>query len=147
MKVKKKSMSLQNILVDLLAPSGFKGTQDDILKALKGKGVPATQSTLSRALQKMGATKIYKENEPHYIIPETGPSLQKHVLSIASNESIIVLKTLPGAASYIAGIVDKEFHEETLGTIAGDDTVFVTPIRHKYVTKLKEKLDGAFLKK
>lgn len=115
-----------------LIGDGFTGTQSDISKQLRSKGFKVTQSTVSRTLNEMGVTKelsggkqIYKLGEKprsHY-----RGSLSDLVVSIATNDSLIVIKTNPGSAMFIAGFIDHECKTTVLGTVAGDDTIFVAP--------------------
>jgi transcriptional regulator of arginine metabolism len=134
---------LKEVLRGLIG-DGFVGTQTDIAKHLKGKGFKITQSTVSRTLNEMGVIKelvmgkqIYRTNNNP--INSYRGSLSDQVLSIQYNEMMIVVKTKPGSAMFVAGFIDHECRSTVLGTIAGDDTIFVSPVKvAKLSATLKE---------
>jgi transcriptional regulator of arginine metabolism len=112
-------------------------TQDELREELERLKFSVTQSTISRDLRRIGAIRtidsqgrvVYRlmpsENAPLPV--GTGNSLQSLVHNIKSNGSIIVITTLPGSASLIARHLDHIKPAGILGTIAGDDTIFVAP--------------------
>jgi transcriptional regulator of arginine metabolism len=116
-----------------LVRSGLYGTQDEICDELKKLGHNVTQSTVSRGLRRLGAVRaidtdgktIYRLGEES--APLMRASLKELVLDIASNGSIIVMHTTPGSASLVARHLDHARPGDLLGTIAGDDTIFVAP--------------------
>lgn len=135
----------QSLLADLknLLLSGSVNTQESIREALEKKGHVVNQSKISRLLHKIDASK--SKNELGQIVyrlsPEPAPptadvALSHLVMEIVANEICVVIKTSPGAAQLIARMID--YHKEKLsilGTIAGDDTIFVTP-RSIHETKM-----------
>jgi arginine repressor len=108
---------------------------------LKNKGVEITQGTLSRDLDELGAKKIRPDsgrafyavgNTEETIAPTTVGTREKlrkmlDDLLVSSDHSgnIAVLRTPPGAAAFLASFIDRVSMDEVVGTIAGDDTVFV----------------------
>lgn len=123
---------LKEVLRGLIG-DGFEGTQVDIVKALKGKGFKITQSSVSRILNEMGVIKQIEKGQQIYRRlnqPQTSyrNSLSDLALSVQHNEMLIVVKTKPGSAMFVAGFIDHECRSTVLGTIAGDDTIFVTPV-------------------
>ena len=122
--------------------SGFNGTQDDLKYTLEQKGFAVTQSTVSRALKKMGVVKVSLsdggsryELKPQGSISSYGGNVSNLVISIKHNESMVVVKTNPGAAMFTAGFLDHYLRDEILGTVAGDDTIFIVPVSCKKIKK------------
>jgi len=119
-----------------LLETGAASTQDELREQLEAQGFEVTQSTISRSLRKLGAIKTVDESgqtiyrlaavEP-ILPPAVQTSISDLVLDITNNGSIIVIKTPPGSASLIARHLDHYRPEGILGTIAGDDTIFVAP--------------------
>lgn len=114
--------------------NGFAGTQAELASALKSRGFRVTQSTISRTMNQMGVIKEVAEGKQSYKLKNDTKvsyrgSLSDLVTSITNNESLIVIKTQPGSAMFVAGFIDHECKTITLGTIAGDDTIFVAPMK------------------
>lgn len=112
------------------------GTQVEIQSVLEELGYEVNQSKISRLLRKLGAVKMTNERKQIvYSLPlEPKPPTSKSILSqlivsIKKNESLIVINTNPGSASLIGRILDHHKDElNVLGTVAGDDTVFIAPL-------------------
>jgi transcriptional regulator of arginine metabolism len=109
-------------------------TQDELLAALSAAGFRATQATLSRDLARLGARRVSRpEGGTVYELGEGGGAagglgaLRGLVAGIAANASLVVIRTHPGSAPAIARAIDLAELPEVLGTIAGDDTIFVAP--------------------
>ncbi len=124
------------------------GTQDELVRALKQSGFAVTQATLSRDMKELRIARVNGPEGAHYALtPEAEekrlqPYLAIEIESISSNESLIVVKTLPGRAQGVAEILDSFHHPDILGTLAGDNTVFVTPRSTKRIPKLVKELRG-----
>ena len=120
------------------------GTQEGLCRALAREGFRVTQATLSRDLQQLGAVRVSAPEGTIYELPSGSPSglpeLSDLVVSVAENESLVVVRTQPGAASAVALAIDTARIPECLGTLAGDDTIFATPVRGVQVRKLSRKL-------
>lgn len=151
MNMRKKDVVTQ-ALRELLT-NGFDGNQTAICEQMRAKGFNLTQSTLSRALKALGARKIasagvtrYELSAPNF--PQAfGGTLQSVVRRITSNESLIVIKTTPGSAMFLAGFIDHHCSEDVLGSVAGDDTIFVAPVStgsmKQHLEKVTRFLTGA----
>lgn len=119
-------------------------TQEEICLSLEREGYPINQSKVSRLLRKIGATKITNtQNQTVYSLPREPPPpsaltpLKDLVLDISFNETMIVISTSPGSASMVARVLDYyQLTSEILGTLAGDDTVFVAPKSIKNIPQL-----------
>lgn len=117
-----------------LLGEGSLSTQDELREKLEKMEFAVTQSTISRDLRKLGAVKaIDPSGQTVYRLPDepttslSGNSLRDLVIQIKTNGSMIAIKTTPGSASLVARHLDYALAEKLLGTIAGDDTVFVAP--------------------
>jgi transcriptional regulator of arginine metabolism len=126
-------MERLEILRDILT-SGFVGTQDELCDKLSGQGYEVTQSTISRDLRRLGAVKAIDDQgrtvyrfTPELAIPVRTASLSELVTRIETNGAIIVIHTTLGSASLVALHLDRNRPAGILGTIAGDDTIFVAP--------------------
>jgi len=119
----------------ILLLEGKVTTQENICAALETKGHAINQSKISRLLRKTGSIK--SKNEAGQIAyrlpiepapPTTSSQLSNLIIDVVSNETTIIVNTSPGSAQLIARILD---HHKTkaqiLGTIAGDDAIFVIP--------------------
>jgi transcriptional regulator of arginine metabolism len=111
-------------------------TQQELVETLKREGIEATQATLSRDLAELGVLRVSRPEGAVYelepVSAQATPQLHElgeTILSLAENESMVVLRTRPGMASAVALAIDNARMPECLGTLAGDDTVFATPAR------------------
>jgi transcriptional regulator of arginine metabolism len=109
-------------------------TQEELLAELAHAGFRATQATLSRDLARLGARRVSRpQGGTVYELADgaAGPNplgaLRGLVAEITANASLVVIRTHPGSAPAIARSIDLAEVPEVLGTIAGDDTIFVAP--------------------
>jgi transcriptional regulator of arginine metabolism len=117
--------------------SGKNSTQEELRDMLEAKGHDVNQSTISRDLRKIGAIKgtdnksrtVYRLSELSSESNFVGQSVGDLILNINHNDSMIVIQTSPGSASLVARHLDINRPADILGTIAGDDTIFVAPSR------------------
>lgn len=115
--------------------SGKNSTQEELRDMLEAKGHDVNQSTISRDLRKIGAIKgtdnkgrtVYRLSEMASETSFVAQSMGDLILNIAHNDSMIVIQTSPGSASLVARQLDMNKPANILGTIAGDDTIFVAP--------------------
>jgi transcriptional regulator of arginine metabolism len=129
-------------------------TQEEISEALRVKKFDVTQSTVSRDLRRIGAVKTTTpEGEISYYLPEEMQTLApilNHdfsglVTEIQSNESMIVIHTTPGSASLIARHIDAmRASFGVLGTIAGDDAIFIVPTSVKKISSIMKQIKAEF---
>lgn len=118
--------------------AGSASTQDEIREELLRRKYSVTQSTISRDLKRIGAIKrvdsegrtVYRLSDDMMSSPVPLPvanSMKDLVMDVASNGVMIIIRTSPGSASLIARHLDSQMSGEILGTLAGDDTIFVAP--------------------
>lgn len=145
--------ALKNIL-----SKGFVGTQEELREKLEELGLSVNQSTISRALRKLGAIKttnangetVYKlnlfgnNNEPADILNPEKANLSKLIIDIQNNGSLIVMHTTPGSASLIASILDRKKPAKLLGTLAGDDTIFIAPAASDRISQTVTEIENLF---
>ncbi|MBB3115136.1 arginine repressor [Corynebacterium bovis] len=108
--------------------------QRELLGILHRRGVDVTQATLSRDLVDIGARKVRSEGKTYYTVsgdsPGDAPGMLRRVLQellVGTDHSgnTAVLRTPPGAAQYLASVIDRTAIVHVVATLAGDDTVFV----------------------
>ena len=98
------------------------GTQEDLRALLERTGVPATQSSVSRDLEEMGVVK----HHGHYTLPRTNGAATRGLLSLdQAGDSLVIARTAPGLASAVAVEIDAAAIAEVVGTLAGEDTIFI----------------------
>jgi transcriptional regulator of arginine metabolism len=98
------------------------GTQQDLRALLERAGVPATQSSVSRDLEELGIVKQHG----HYTLPRANGASGRGLLSLDhAGDSLVIARTLPGLASAVAVEIDSAALPDVVGTIAGEDTIFI----------------------
>jgi transcriptional regulator of arginine metabolism len=110
-------------------------SQDELADGLAALGFTVTQATISRDLVELGAVKVRRNSRLTYALPDqvmpapAGPELQTVIrdwvrsADVAGN--LVVLKTPPGSAHLVGVALDRSARPEIVGTICGDDTIFV----------------------
>jgi transcriptional regulator of arginine metabolism len=108
-------------------------TQEELRELLASRGHDVTQATLSRDLAQLGARRAaHLDGGTSYELPDgvRAPLLLVDLVrTIDDNGMLVVVHTSPGAASVVASALDRARVPEVLGTIAGDDAIFVAPAR------------------
>ncbi|OBJ71688.1 arginine repressor [Mycobacterium sp. 1274756.6] len=126
-------------IVALLA-AGPVHSQGELAALLAAEGIEVTQATLSRDLEELGAVKLRgpEGGVGGYVIPEDGNPMRlsggterlcrllgELLVGTDASGNTAVLRTPPGAADYLASAIDRAALPYVVGTIAGDDTIFV----------------------
>ncbi len=152
--VQQKQEALVQAFKDLLKQEQF-GSQGEIVDALKAQGFNnISQSKVSRMLSKFGAVRTRNARQDMVYclpaelgVPTAKSPLRQLVLDIEHNEMMIIIRTSPGAAQLIARLLDSLSKSDgVLGTIAGDDTIFIAPTSVKEIKKTLSKLEELFSK-
>jgi transcriptional regulator of arginine metabolism len=130
----------QGRIVELVSQRAIR-SQSELAKTLAMEGIEVTQATLSRDLDELGAVKLRGPDggAPVYVIPEDGSPVRgvqggtsrlarvlgELLVSVDHSANLAVLRTPPGAASFLASALDRAALTDVVGTIAGDDTIIV----------------------
>ena len=125
------------------------GTQDELVGALASRGIDVSQSTLSRDLRELGIVKTadgYRLSGPADSLQRARDELARAVpqflMGLRTAQNLVILRTDPGGASVLAQFVDAARLPEIVGTIAGDDTVFVATPDAAAARRLRAALDA-----
>jgi len=111
----------QQKILDLIRAKPI-GTQEDLRALLEHAGVAATQSSVSRDLEELGVVK----HHGHYTLPRMNGNGARGLLSLDhAGDNLIIARTFPGLASAVAVEIDGAAISEVVGTIAGEDTIFI----------------------
>ncbi len=122
----------------------------DGLDALRAEGIDATQATLSRDLARLGARRVADPSggTRYELAPEERrdrlEAIGRLVASVSCNGSLVVVRTHPGSAPAVARAIDLAHLPDVLGTLAGDDTVFIAPVREKRARALADRVRRLF---
>jgi transcriptional regulator of arginine metabolism len=123
----------QRAIADLIRGQQL-ASQDELAERLSGLGFAVTQATISRDLEQLGAVKVRREGHLSYALPDqvrdtNGPRLpamlRDWVRSIDTAGNLVIMKTPPGSAHLIGVALDQSAIAEIVGTICGDDTIFI----------------------
>lgn len=118
-----------------LIGSGAIGSQEELADRLGGLGFSATQATISRDLDQLGAARTRSGGRIRYALPDRaaaaapaqprlGRLVRDWVRAIDPAGNLLVLKTPPGSAHLVGVALDEAALDEIVGTICGDDTIF-----------------------
>lgn len=122
--------------------------QDELVKVLRRQGFEATQSSVSRDLRELGVAKA----GDHYIVPSENAAELNPFAAVANfvlqartaGPSLTVVKTTTGCAPSVAFAIDQAQWPEIVGTIQGDDTIFIVTEDGRDQRKLLERLRATF---
>lgn len=129
----------RNRIAELLGSTSVR-SQAQLETMLRDDGLDVTQATLSRDLDELGSVKVRdSDGSLVYALPSTenkapgGEAFETRLARIANellvsaeaSANLVVLRTPPGAAQYLASAIDQTGLDETIGTIAGDDAVLI----------------------
>jgi transcriptional regulator of arginine metabolism len=123
----------QRVIADLIRGQQL-ANQEEVAERLAALGFAVTQATVSRDLEQLGAIKVRRGGQLGYALPDQaresqGPRLasvfRDWVRSVEPAGNLVVLKTPPGSAHLVGVALDNSGLSEIVGTICGDDTIFV----------------------
>jgi transcriptional regulator of arginine metabolism len=129
-------------------------SQAELVKMLKDEGVDATQVTVSRDLEDLGAVKVRRPGGALvYALPAAPnerPAPELHlrrvlgewVADVTSSGNLVIVRTPPGCAHVVASALDRAGLADVVGTVAGDDTVLVVERERGKGAALARKLAG-----
>lgn len=125
-------------------------TQEALIELLAERGISATQSTLSRDIQHLSLVKARDENGVYrYKLPSAAAAeksiFAEAVISVDYAGNMIVLKCKAGMAQGTCAAIDSVNHTGIVGTIAGDDTIFILVRTEADAKKLSKKFRSELL--
>jgi transcriptional regulator of arginine metabolism len=124
------------------------GRQQDLVRLLGKAGYPATQSSVSRDLRELGVAK----RGDRYVLPDDSAQVVDDFAAVArfvrsikpAGPNLAVIRTTAGAAQSVAIVLDRADWPEAVGTLSGDDTIFVATAgaasRRRLLARLHDKL-------
>ena len=125
-------------------------TQEGLLQKLQEKGYSVTQATVSRDIKKIGLVKVaskdgkykyaYREEADQQITAKYANILKETIVRVAYTDTLIVLHTYAGMANASAAAFDSMFRSDVLGSIAGDDTIFIAVQSRESAVEISEKI-------
>lgn len=124
--------------------------QEELVELLRRRGIEATQSSISRDLRQLGITKLDQEYRP--VDEDESPDTARELATLAEFVAEIrtagpyqtVVKTSPGAAGQVALAIDRCGWPEIVGTVSGDDTIFIATRTGGEQRRLVAKLRARF---
>ena len=130
-----------------LLRSGPAMTQEELRRKLARRGIQVTQATVSRDIEELGLVKtrsgyrLPDAAEPPASVQPTLQVILKEFLREAGQASnLVVLKTYPGNAQPVAAVLDAQDWPEVVGTVAGDDTIFVATRGAREATQVRRRI-------
>jgi len=134
-----------NVILELVRNGGIE-SQEDLMRGLKSRQIEVSQSTLSRDIQELRLAKtggVYTviDVEP----PRTSDDflrriVREFVAAIDSAENLVIIKTASGHASTVSQALDDSDLPEAVGSLAGENTIFVAAKSSKDARKLQKRL-------
>jgi transcriptional regulator of arginine metabolism len=127
-------------------------TQQELVAALRERGYRATQATVSRDITELGLLKVETEGGPAYALPSSPTSVEPSgeqrlagllrdlPIEVRAAGSLLVIRAVPGSAHAIAASLDRARWPDVVGTVAGDDTLFVACVDAEAVDRLRRRL-------
>ena len=137
----------RSMLVKIIR-EGNVGRQTELVALLRKSGHIATQSSVSRDLRELGVAKM----GDRYVLPESAVPVKSDFSALkqfvnarlTAGTNLTVLKTTIGSAQSVAVAIDTARWPEVVGTISGDDTIFIATAGAQAQRKLSERLLAIF---
>jgi transcriptional regulator of arginine metabolism len=133
-------------ILDLLKREPI-ATQADLCERLARRGIQVTQATVSRDIEELGLIKTRKgyrmPGSPSSLkLPQPAlPIILKEFLwEVRKASNLVVIKTHPGNAHSVAAALDAEQWPEVVGTVAGDDTIFIATGSAQEAARIRKKI-------
>lgn len=136
--MKSDSKQARHRLIRKIVAEGEMHTQDDLVDALRGQDIFVTQATVSRDMVELGLVRAAVDGRVVYTLPESvSPNdsvaarrrlahlLGDVPLAFGDSSLLLVVRTAPGMANMVCATLDSCAFAEVVGTVAGDDTIFI----------------------
>ena len=133
----------QEMIVEIIRGHAV-ASQSELVELLRQRGIEVTQATISRDLDDIGAVKaVSADGRLLYAVPAEGGEqrlqadeledinarlvrvAEDTMVSVSHSGNLVVLRTPPGAAQYLASAFDHSHLHDVIGTVAGDDTILL----------------------
>jgi transcriptional regulator of arginine metabolism len=138
--------SRQTVILQVLE-NGPAASQDDLRKELAKHGFKVTQATLSRDIHELKLVKTTEgyglpasDRAAEPVLPPVARMVRDFVTDIRQAQNLLVIKTSVGSAQPVAAALDAEAWAESVGTIAGDDTILIISRDKKAAGKIAGRL-------
>jgi transcriptional regulator of arginine metabolism len=127
-------------------------TQQELAASLRERGFRVTQATVSRDVAELGLIKSMRNGVAAYAMPSRpadaevsgeerlGKLLHAHPIEVRQAGMLLVIRTIPGSAHAVAAALDRARWPEVVGSIAGDDTLFVAFADGPSLERIRERL-------
>jgi len=141
----------QRSIADLIRSNAL-ASQEELAEQLASLGYNVTQATISRDLEQIGAVKVRRDGRLSYALPDQldarpdaarlSAVFRDWVRSIQTAGNLVVIKTPPGSAHLVGVALDQAAMPEVVGTICGDDTIFVALLGETQAGQLARELNA-----
>jgi transcriptional regulator of arginine metabolism len=123
-------------------------SQEELRRLLARRGHAVTQATLSRDIHELGLVKaaegyaVMAEGEADVRLPSLERLVREFVYDVKAAQNLVVVRTSAGSAQPVAAALDAEEWPEAVGTVGGDDTIFIVSPDSKQAEKLVHRIRG-----
>lgn len=135
----------QKAILDLVRSQEI-ASQEELLEGLLARKIDVSQSTLSRDIQELGLAKsggVYTmigAEPPKSSDDAVRRTIREFLTDVAVAQNLVVLKSGPGHASTLSRAIDEAAWEEIVGSLAGDDTVFIAARSEKDSRRVADRI-------
>ena len=138
-----------DIIVTLIREKKIR-THEQLVEELSACGIDVTQATVSRDIKDLGIVKVTDEKGAYYATASDWDNplgkFTLDIINITHAMNLVIIHTTPGVASAVAAAVDKAMENDILGSIAGDDTIFIAVSNEETAVKVENSLMQIFMK-
>ena len=141
----------QSKILDIIAGKDVE-TQEELVAELAACGISVTQATISRDIKELGLVKTLSANNKYKYTSVKSRDIKisekllnvfrEAVITIASANNLVIVKTLSGSANAVGMVIDQMHFNEMFGSVAGDDTLLIIAKSNDEAFILKQKLTG-----
>lgn len=141
----------QSKILDIIAGKDVE-TQEELVAELAACGITVTQATISRDIKELGLVKtLSAQNKYKYTSVKSSDIkisekllnvFREAVITIASANNLVIVKTLSGSANAVGMVIDQMRFNEMFGSVAGDDTLLIIAKSNEDAFILRQKLAG-----
>jgi transcriptional regulator of arginine metabolism len=136
----------QEAILGLVAQQRI-ASQDELQRALRGRGFAAGQATLSRDIHELGLVKteegyaVRQGGGPEAVLPPVARLVREFVLDVQAAQNLLVLRTSVGSAQPVAAALDSQKWHEQIGSIGGDDTILIVCVDKRSASSLGKRIE------